>query len=182
MALSKPHPRSHLHNRDIRCRGYKREDGLWDIEAELIDTKTYQFDNIDRGGVAAGEPVHHMWIRLTLDDELVVQKAEAAIDASPYTLCPEITPALDALEGLAVVAGWRRNVIKCLGGTKGCTHITDLLCGPVAVTAHQTIFAAKERRKSAKDGQRPPQINTCHAYAQNSDIVRRQWPDFFEEA
>ena len=182
MALSKPNPRNHLHTRDIQCKGYQREDGLWDIEAEIIDTKTYSFDNVDRDGVAAGDPVHHMWVRLTLDDEMVVHKAEASTDASPYSICGDIVSSLEALEGLAIMPGWRRGVIKCLGGIKGCTHITDLLCGPVAVTARQTIFAAKERRKSAKPGKKPPQINTCYAYAQNSDIVRRQWPDFYEEA
>ena len=182
MALSKPKPRNHLHTRDIQCKGYQREDGFWDIEAEIVDTKTYSFENVDRDGVAAGEPVHHMWVRLTLDDDMVVQQAEASTDASPYSICGNIVPALKALEGLAILPGWRRDVIKCLGGTKGCTHITDPLCGPVAVTAHQTIYAAKERRKSAISGQKPPQINTCHAYAQNSDIVRREWPDFYEES
>ena len=182
MTLTKPHPRKHLHTRDIQCKGYLRDDGLWDIEGRIIDTKTYSFDNVDRDGVAAGDPVHHMWVRLTLDDEMVVHKAEASTDASPYSICGDIVSSLEALEGLAIMPGWRRGVIKCLGGTKGCTHITDLLCGPVAVTAHQTIFAAKERRKSAKPGKKPPQINTCYAYAQNSDIVRRQWPDFYEEA
>lgn len=181
MALTKPHPRKHLHTRDIRCRGYQREDGLWDIEAEIVDTKTYSFDNVDRDGVAAGEPVHHMWVRLTLDDDMVVRKAEASTEAAPYGICGGMTPALAALEGLAIVPGWRHGVIKRLGGIKGCTHITDLLCGPVAVTAHQTIIASRERRKSAAAGQKPPQINSCHAYAQNSGIVRRLWPEFHEE-
>lgn len=182
MALTKPNPRKHIHTRDIQCKGYQRDDGLWDIEGELIDAKTYSFENIDRGGVAAGEPVHHMWVRLTLDEDLLVHKAEAWTEAAPYKICGDITPALEALEGQSIVPGWRRNVIKHLGGVKGCTHITDLLCGPLAVTAHQTIFAARERRKTADADKQPPQINTCHAYAQNSDVVRRLWPDFHEEA
>ena len=58
MALSRPARREHIHSRDIRCRGFRREDGLWDIEATLEDTKTYSFANRDRGGIAAGEPIH----------------------------------------------------------------------------------------------------------------------------
>ena len=57
MSLSQPAPRRHIHTRKIECHGYLREDGLWDIEGTLIDLKTYSFDNIDRGGVVAGEPV-----------------------------------------------------------------------------------------------------------------------------
>lgn len=43
MALSRPARREHIHSRDIRCRGFRREDRLWDIEATLEDTKTYSF-------------------------------------------------------------------------------------------------------------------------------------------
>ena len=60
MPLSKPALRKHLHNRNIECKGYEREDGLWDIEAHLVDTKTYSFENHDRGTVASGKPVHDM--------------------------------------------------------------------------------------------------------------------------
>ena len=59
MPLEKPQPRKHIHTRDIQCRGYHRDDGLWDIEGTIMDTKTYSFDNIDRDGIPAGEPLHH---------------------------------------------------------------------------------------------------------------------------
>ena len=54
MPLPRPARRELIHQRDIRCRGYQREDGLWDIEGELIDTKTYSFANRDREGIVAG--------------------------------------------------------------------------------------------------------------------------------
>ena len=41
MPLSTSAPRQLMHNRAIECRGYQREDGLWDIEGHLVDTKTY---------------------------------------------------------------------------------------------------------------------------------------------
>ena len=182
MALSKPQPRKHLHTREIQCRGYKRDDGLWDIEGRIVDTKTYSFDNVDRGGVAAGEPVHHMEVRLTLDDDLVVQKAEASTVASPYSICGEISPGFSALEGLAIKPGWRGQVIKRLGGVKGCVHITDLVTGPVAVTAHQTIFTARKKRKTAAPGEKPPQLSSCYAYRPSSSVVKRLWPEFHEES
>ena len=71
MPLSKPKMRNQIHSREIKCFGYKRGDGFWDIEGSMIDTKSYSFDNNDRGGVSSGEPIHYMQIRITLDDNLV---------------------------------------------------------------------------------------------------------------
>ena len=180
MALTKPQPRKHLHTRDIQCRGYERDDGLWDIEGRIIDTKTYSFENFDRGGVASGEAVHHMEIRLTVDDDLVVQKAEASTESSPYSICGDMNHVFSTLEGAAIVPGWRGEVIKRMGGVKGCVHLTDLVTGPIAVTAHQTIQTARQRRKKGVPGKPPPQLNSCHAYAQGSDIVKRIWPEYYK--
>ena len=63
MPLSPPQPREHMHTRDITCTGYRRADGLWDIEGHLTDTKTYAFTNDERGEVPPGVPVHEMRIR-----------------------------------------------------------------------------------------------------------------------
>ena len=67
MSLSRPAPRKHIHTRRIECQGFQRDDGHWDIEGTLTDSKTYSFDNVDRGGVASGEAVHRMTIRLTVN-------------------------------------------------------------------------------------------------------------------
>ena len=152
MPLSKPAPRKHLHTREIVCRGYQRDDGLWDIEARLADTKTYSFENHDRGGIAAGEPLHGMALRITVDDDLVVKEAEAATEASPFSIC---------------------------GDVAGCTHLTDLLVGPVAVAAFHTVSPAREKRSSAGDGGKPRVIDTCHALASDGSVVARRWPEHY---
>lgn len=180
MPLSKPVPRKHIHSRDIVCRGYSREDGLWDIEGSITDTKTYSFDNHDRGGVAAGEPVHRMLIRLTLDEDMVVHAAEAVTEYAPHTLCPVVTSRFDELKGLRVAAGWRRAVLEMFGRVRGCTHLTDLLVGPMAVTAQQTIATQRARRLTPDpETGRPPNLESCHAYATDSPVVKRQWPQFY---
>ena len=135
MPLSQSVRRQHLHTREILCRGFKREDGLWDIEARLTDCKTYSFDNIDRGIVSAGEPIHDMAVRLTVDDALVVKDIEVASDRSPFTICGGATAGYRALVGLAIGRGWKKAVIGRVGAVKGCTHITDLIVGPLAVAA-----------------------------------------------
>lgn len=178
MPLSKPVSRHHVHTRDIRCYGYRRDDGLWDIEGQIVDTKTYSFENTDRGGIAAGEPIHDMRVRLTIDGDMTVVAAEAATEAAPFGICPEITPALGKLAGLTIGPGWRKAVTQRLGGVHGCTHINDLLQGPLAVVAFQTVRGSRER--SRPDSKHAPKIiDTCHALASDGPVVRREWPEHY---
>ena len=70
MTIIKKNKRKKIHNRTVHCEGFLREDGLWDIEGHLRDTKTYSFESDHRGEVKAGTAIHDMTIRLTLDDNL----------------------------------------------------------------------------------------------------------------
>ena len=71
---------------------------------------------------------------------------------------------------------------------KGCTHINQLLTGPLATTAYQSIIPRKNqkenkaKRKSKKKSQRPAVINTCHAFDASGANVKRLWPEFYEES
>src|SRR5215472_14521039 len=136
MPLSDPALRERLHTRQVECRGYLRDDGLWDIEGHMTDRKTYAFDNDERGNIAAGVPVHDMWVRVTLDDAMVITAIEAVTDASPFRMCPEITPNFQRLVGLSIRPGFLPKVKQLVGGAQGCTHIVELM-GPIATTAFQ---------------------------------------------
>jgi hypothetical protein len=182
MSLSKAKPRRHIHTRSIRCDAYQRDDGLWDIEGIITDTKSYSFENQDRNGVAAGEAVHQMRVRLTVDDELVVQSAEAFTEAAPFNMCGNIAPDYSKLAGLKIGAGWRKNVTARLGGTHGCTHISDLVLGPLPVTAFQAVIPARRKRENeAVSGVKPTTLDTCHALASTSPVVQSRWPEFYVE-
>src|SRR3954454_24954269 len=150
MPLSRPAPREHLHSRRVTCQGFRRDDGLWDIEGHLTDVKTYGFGNDDRGTIEPGDPIHEMWIRLTLDDGFAVRAVEVVTDKSPFAVCPAITPNFQRLVGLRIAAGWTARVRELLGGVEGCTHLVELL-GPVATTAFQTIFPVLSREKAERE-------------------------------
>jgi hypothetical protein len=180
MPLSQPTSRKHLHTRTVTCHGYQRDDGLWDIEGHLVDIKHYDFDNEHRGVVRAGEPVHEMWLRLSIDDDLQIQKAEAVTDYGPYAMCPDITPNFARLEGLRIGPGFHREVHKRVGGVNGCTHLVELL-RPLATAAFQTLVAKRRAREADPDAppRRPVLIDTCHAHASDSPVTKRRWPDFY---
>ena len=177
MPLPNAAPRKLLHNRDIVCQGYEREDGLWDIEGCLVDTKSYSFTNQERGVVSAGAPVHHMTIRLTIDADMVIHAALAASDATPFGACAAVTEGFTALVGLRIGPGWRLAVRERMGGVKGCTHLTDMLLGPLSVTAYQTI--GPSRATKGKGDGRPPLLNSCHAFASDGAVTKRAWPEFY---
>ena len=185
MPLPDPVEREPIHTRTVTCRGYRRSDGLWDIEGHLTDVKSYAFRNDDRGMIESGDPIHEMWVRITVDERFTIHDIEAQTDKSPYRLCPAITPAYETLKGLTIGAGFTRKLKERLGGVHGCTHLTELM-GPIATTAFQTIYPILARERGARiehtgeEKKRPPPLlNTCHAFASDSEIVHRHWPQFF---
>lgn len=178
MPLSPPVARQHLHTRTVTCQGFRRDDGLWDIEGHMTDIKTYDFPNRDRGGaIKAGEPIHEMWVRVTLDDDLVIQDIEVRTDHAPFTICPDITPVFDELKGIGMSRGFLREVRQRFSGRNGCTHIVELFA-PMATAAFQTIVPLLRRERGAN--QRPGIIDTCHALAADGDVVKAEWPQWWE--
>ncbi len=185
MPLSPPAKREPIHTRTVECRGYRRADGLWDIEGHLTDVKTYAFHNDERGTIEPGDPIHEMWLRITLDDRFTIVDIEAATDKSPYHVCPAIAPAYATLKGLSIASGFTRKVKERLGAVHGCTHLSELL-GPMATTAFQTIYpilAREHGRRLEHTGEQPqklpPLVNSCHAFASDGPIVGRLWPKFY---
>ena len=182
MPLSTPANRELIHERKITMQGYEREDGQWDIEGHLTDVKTYDFDMRYRDKVLeAGEYVHEMWLRLTVNNQMEITDVETATDASPYPICVHATQHFKELIGERIQPGWNKKVRDLLGGIKGCTHHVELL-GPMATVAFQTIFPLLNKRKSKfmeKISKRPLLLNSCHAYAENSPVVEKLYPDFY---
>ena len=186
MPLSPSAPREPIHTRRVICNGFHREDGLWDVEGHLVDTKTYDFDSQYRGTVTSGTPVHQMWLRLTIDDDLVIQDVEAVTDDSPFPpVCPTITGNFARLKGLSLRPGFHNKVREILGGVEGCTHLVEML-GPVATTAYQTIYPYRERLRRQRGESpapgavnRPRFIDTCHGWSAKGEIVRQLYPDFY---
>jgi hypothetical protein len=175
MPLSAPGPRKHLHPRRYEFCGYEREDGLWDIEGHITDTKTYGFANEFRGEIRPGEPIHDMCVRLTLDDTLTVTDIEVTSDAGPYRICPDIVPNFQVMKGERIKPGWHLRLKELLGGVKGCTHIVEMM-GSMGTVAYQTMYW---RRKHSTGEKSLPPINTCHAFAADGEVVKRFWPDYY---
>jgi hypothetical protein len=174
---SSPHPARRLaHTRQIVCSGYVRNDGLFDIEASLQDTKADDANLLFKT-VPAGGPIHAMRLVVTIDTQFVIHAIKARTEVAPTPYCAEINAAYNALVGISLTAGFMKEVKSRVGGTLGCTHLTELL-GPIATTAFQTIMGmrnlvAKESELVHKDD-RPdgqPMLDTCHAWRRGGEVA-----------
>jgi hypothetical protein len=192
MPLPAPAPRDLIHTRTIECKGYRRTDGLWDIEGHLVDVKDIDLDGDGaREMIPARTLIHNMWIRLTIDMAMNVLDVVAVTDDGPYPGCPAITGNFRKLIGITIGPGWQKAVRSRVGGTEGCTHLINLL-GPVANTAFQTTVAARMVREKAirerflRDGVieaavDPYQLGSCHVYADGSPESRARWPQLYKD-
>ncbi|MDB5827948.1 MAG: uncharacterized protein JWQ73_2168 [Variovorax sp.] len=180
-SLSPAAPRNLLHTRQVQCTGWERDDGLWDVEGRMSDVRTIDLDD-SRGNAArkAGDPVHLMSLRITLDERFTIVAAEAVSHQTPYEDCAQINAAYEKLVGLRIEAGFTQAVKTRFRGVQGCTHLTELL-GPMATTAFQAIRPALERRREAAglpafdDGARPALLDSCHAFRRGSRPAIVRW-------
>lgn len=170
--------RTRLHTRMIALEGWKRSDGLWDIEARLTDRKDHDYP-LASGVRPRGQPVHDMWLRVTIDREFNIVEAAASSDAVPYPGgCDTIAPAYRKIVGLNLVRGFRRTVAGMFETVRGCSHLTELLVS-LPTAAIQT-FASEARDTEGLDPDAKPfQLDRCHALDTGSATVRRYYPRWY---
>jgi len=197
MPLSQPADRERQHTRAIEINGYRRADGHYDIEAHLTDRKSFGQTNYDRGYIEPEEPIHDMWLRLTIDEQMRIHAVEAVSDRTPYAMCPTAAPNFTRLVGMQIKAGFLREASHLVGGTVGCTHLRELL-QQMATTAFQTVNPARVRREMQAEGSRLPSgsdafdkritekwgggnkmLNSCLAYDEKGPLVKRRWPQLY---
>ena len=176
--------RTHAHRRTIILDGYAREDGHFDIEAELIDTKGHSFPSRAHGEIKKGQALHHMKVCVTVSEELEVINATAQTLAGPYHECPEGAKAIRNLIGAKIQPGWKKITTRAIGGMQGCTHITELM-GPVATVAFQTIYGERARRARLAQDENPDAnasppsmaglLNSCHALSEGNHAAFWNW-------
>lgn len=165
--------------------GFDREDGLWDIEAELTDVKTFDFQVPNEVRFAANKPIHGLKIRVTLNAQLVIQDVVTAMDVIPHPECAGAPHGMHKLIGCTMGPGWRKVINQHVGGTEGCTHLREMLAN-MATAAYQTVPASQWHRRELA-GQPQPEITKppfhlgqCHSWALDSPTTQRAYPLFYQ--
>lgn len=185
MPLSSPASRRELkHTRAITVQAYARDDGLWDLDAHLTDVKTFDA-KLASGVRPAGEPVHDLSLRVTIDTNLTVVDAEASSDAVPYAgHCNRIEPDYKKLVGLSLMKGFRAAVKERLAGVAGCTHLTEL-AGVLPTAAIQAFAGIVFKTRDTQDdegAEKPFQLDRCHALRTDGEAVALYYPRWHQPA
>ena len=172
-----------MHRRSVECTGFLRDDGLWEVEARLVDTKPFVQRDQFRGDIPPGEPVHDIRLRLAVDDQLAIREAETTMQSTPFPTCIEVEGILQRLVGEQIGKGWRELVRRKIGRLETCTHLSELL-GPAVTTLFQTMSYGKtpdggDSMDSHREQTEPPFfLNGCHSWRTDGPIVAKVFPQF----
>jgi hypothetical protein len=167
------------HRRQIDVQVFSRGNGLWEVDARLTDTKTRDLQLAD-GVRPAGTPIHDMLLRLVVNEQFDVLEAGSQTEWMPYTgVCDEHGDAYGQLVGMNLMRGFHKQLRETLGGSRACTHITEL--AQVLPTAVMQAFSGLvvDTRGDSPGASRPFQLDRCHALRSDGDTVRRHYPRWY---
>jgi hypothetical protein len=165
--------------RRIEFQAFRRSDGLFEVEARLIDRKPHDFELPSTSKtIPANTPIHDLGVCVVFDRDMVIRAVHPAARAYPYRDCLHGGDALQVLVGVRIGPGWNRVLRTQLPASENCTHLKEMLSG-LATVAYQAM--ASERPDlfdtTAPDG-RPGKVDSCHAYGATRELVLQRWPSY----
>jgi hypothetical protein len=176
------------HTRQITCRAFRRRDGLWEIEAVLVDEKAEEVPFRSRAPVRPGEAMHDMKIGFLIDRDYTIRDVQARMRAAPWPDCPASADRYSQLIGLRIGPGFRRKVQELVGGENGCTHLTDLITqvGNTYMQASWPERVAAQTRIDSNPRHWPDPgavafVGGCHAWRRGGNTLQREYPELADE-
>jgi Protein of unknown function (DUF2889) len=175
--LPAPETRTQVHTRSIVCRSFLRDDGLIDLEGRFIDTRPFPYQSEWRGATPAGEALHHMQLRVTLNSTRHIVALTSAMPNTPYAGCDEVNVNFQRLIGLSIGRGFRKEMLERLGGSEGCTHVLGLLTAmsAAAVQSFTSSFYAPRKPGASKPIRvfnLDAMVDSCYSYREDGPLVR----------
>ena len=170
--------REPLHRRLVDIQFYQRDDGRFEVEGRLVDTKAHAFRRqLAEAESPPGAALHDITVALVVDQDLVVRDARATLGTTPFGVCAGAASSVEALKGSRIGPGWNRRVRELLAGAASCTHIVELL-GPMATTVLQGLAPQRLARLNdpANEEERRKRVDSCFAYAAEREVVAQLWP------
>ncbi len=122
--------------------------------------------------------IHHLSIKLLVNCfNFMIEDVDVDLLSVPREFCRETADCLAPIKGLTITKGFTLKVKKIAGGSKGCTHLLELLQA-MAPAAFQGIAAYRAKTVSGFDPARAEitrklLINTCHAWREDGPLVER---------
>jgi len=191
-----------MHTRRIECEGFRRADGMFEIDGHITDIRPFPYYGHWSNDVVDGKPVHEMWLRLVIDENKTIVDVEAALDHTPFPTCGEVTNHYKRLIGITIGPGLGKQVFDQVGGTEGCTHVTGLV-QTMATTLLQALASEAQRVRPGDETlsgddllrQRMQKVgdaftnsaapgytllNTCYSHSSSGPVVKRLAPEYHQ--
>lgn len=150
----------------VLVEGWLRDDRL---------TTAYQWD----GSVTEPGVIHWMGIRMIVEGHpLTITDIEAEMPGVPHERCPETIEAVKRLTGLAITAGYSREVARLTGGVAGCSHLTHLAIamGPAALHGYWAEKARVRRSPPTSLDEMPglsQLLNSCLLWRDGGPLMEK---------
>lgn len=183
MPLSEPKTRDHLHRRQITIESFKREDGLIDVEATLVDTKPDDFHVGSEGeNVRGGDPIHGMSVRLSVDAHSIIRECEVSMDARPYSYCGEVSARFD-LTGIKMTGGFMKAVAERIGPADNCWHVRQMLQQMATVLVQSTYPVQRKEIDKMPPAERPTpaMVDSCVGWQSHRPHIRTDFPSAYRD-
>ena len=174
-----------LHDREYRVRAFRIAPDRVLIRGGVRDQKPPGlYLDIDPDPLT----IHHMQVDIEVSyPTMEIVAAKVHMEVHPNIECTRIEPHYDKLVGLSIARGFTHKVRELFGGPRACTHTTALLqaMAPIAIQCiwsmrasdakqpHNVAAAEAERSPMKRSDMWKMNLNTCHVWAEDSDVVAR---------
>jgi hypothetical protein len=174
-----------LHDREYRVRAFRLAPDRVLIRGGVRDQKPPGlYLDIDPDPLT----IHHMQVDIEVSyPTMEIVAAKVHMEVHPNIECTRIEPHYDKLVGLSIARGFTHKVRELFGGPRACTHTTALLqaMAPIAIQCMWSMRASDAKQSSGEatdETTRSPMkrsdmwkmnLNTCHVWAEDSDVVAR---------
>jgi hypothetical protein len=164
-----------LHTRKIDVTTYDYDGQRIIVEGVLKDDR-FQDSHGITGETFPQGVIHHMVIRLLINcSNLLIEDVDVDLVSVPREECRETIDCLAPIKGLTVTKGFTSRVKKAAGGTKGCTHLVELMQA-MAPAVFQGFGAHQSQQPVNLDSDRAKMllqflVNTCHVWREDGPFV-----------
>lgn len=164
-----------LHTRNIEVATYVYDEKRIMVEGFLKDDR-FQETHAITGEIFPSGVMHHMAIRLLVNcSNLLIEDLDVDLMSVPQVMCRETIDCLAPIKGMTITRGFTSKVKKMAGGSKGCTHLVELLLA-MAPAVFQGFGAYQLQKPSASDSDQTKMIlqflvNTCRPWREEGPFV-----------
>ena len=166
-----------LHARKIEVTTYAYDEQRILVEGSFRDGRCRK-SYIITGEMIPGGFIHQMNIQLLIHcPNRMIEDVNVDLISVPMEACRETIGCLAPIKGLTITRGFTAKVKSMAGGSKGCTHLVELLqaMAPAAfqgLTAHgaQTPASINAERTKRMLSHR---VNSCYAWKEDGPLVQK---------